>query len=255
MVNANGQQHSWTASQVKKSMESLGLSIPGKVTTGDVTYAANMAYADFYSDPLKDEAACLRYAHKVANDPDGYDGMIFCRWTADAIGKVIKLDWENLYSMLELIEAKDLEALMFFINVRVVIIIICWIFSTIACIVDFWSGTLTAKILGEKLMSHGFRRTVVKIGDYARVLMFAFMIDALGSLLSFYILPFATMLCTLAILCIEGKSVLENSKRRKAHAGDVPDMIKQIIQAATTEQGNEVFDKIVKHVSLNNKEK
>lgn len=46
-----------------------------------------MAYADFYPDPLKDEAACLRYAHKVANDPDGYDGMIFCRWTADAIGK------------------------------------------------------------------------------------------------------------------------------------------------------------------------
>lgn len=60
---------------------------PGKVTTDDVTYAANMAYADFYPDPLKDEAACLRYAHKVANDPDGYDGMIFCRWTADAIGK------------------------------------------------------------------------------------------------------------------------------------------------------------------------
>lgn len=83
MVNANGQQHSWTASQVKKSMESLGLSIPGKVTTGDVTY------------PLKDEAACLRYAHKVANDPDGYDGMIFCRWTAGAIGKAIKLDWEK----------------------------------------------------------------------------------------------------------------------------------------------------------------
>jgi hypothetical protein len=40
----------------------------------------------------QDEAACLRYAHKVANDPDGYDGMIFCRWTADAIGKAIKLD-------------------------------------------------------------------------------------------------------------------------------------------------------------------
>lgn len=28
-----------------------------------------------------------RAAHKVANDPDGYDGMIFCRWAADAIGK------------------------------------------------------------------------------------------------------------------------------------------------------------------------
>lgn len=96
-IEANGKMATYAIpeSQVKKSMESLGLSIPGKVTTGDVTYAANMAYADFYPDPLKDEAACLRYAHKVANDPDGYDGMIFCRWTADAIGKAIKLDWEK----------------------------------------------------------------------------------------------------------------------------------------------------------------
>ena len=156
--------------------------------------------------------------------------------------------------MLELIEAKDLEALMFFITVRVVIIVICWIFSTIACIVDFWSGTLTAKILGEKLMSHGFRRTVVKIGDYARVLMFAFMVDALGSLLSFYILPFATMLCALAILCIEGKSVLENSKRRKAHAADVPDIVKKIVQAATAEQGHEILNEITKIIALNDKD-
>lgn len=157
--------------------------------------------------------------------------------------------------MLELIEAKDLEALMFFITVRVVIIIICWIFSTIACIVDFWSGTLTAKILGEKLMSHGFRRTIVKIGDYARVLMFAFMVDVLGSLLSFYILPFATMLCALAILCIEGKSVLENSKRRKAHAADVPDIVKKIVRAATAEQGHEILNEITKIIALNDKKK
>lgn len=67
--------------------ESLGLTIPSHVTHGDAAYLANMYYADLYPDPLKDEAACLRYAHKVANDPDGYEGMIFCRWTADAIGK------------------------------------------------------------------------------------------------------------------------------------------------------------------------
>lgn len=37
----------------------------------------------------------IQAAYKIANDPDGYDGMIFCRWTADAIGKAIKLDWEK----------------------------------------------------------------------------------------------------------------------------------------------------------------
>lgn len=95
MENANGQSHSWTAAQVKKSVESLGLSVPSKVTNGDVTYLANMYYADLYPDPLKDEASCLRAAYKVANDLDGYDGMIFCRWTADAIGKAISINWEK----------------------------------------------------------------------------------------------------------------------------------------------------------------
>lgn len=156
--------------------------------------------------------------------------------------------------MLELIEAKNFDELMFFITVRVGIIIVCWLFATMACIVDFWSGTLTAKILGEKLMSHGFRHTIVKIGDYARVLMFTFMIDALGSLLSFYILPFATILCAIAILLIEGKSVMENSKRRKAHAADVPDIVKQIVQATTAEQGHEILNEITKIITLNDKD-
>lgn len=95
MENANGQTHSWTASQVKKSMESLGLEIPNHATIGDVTYAANMYYADFYPDPLKDEASCLKAAYRIANDIDGYEGMIFCRWTADLIGKAISINWEN----------------------------------------------------------------------------------------------------------------------------------------------------------------
>ena len=95
MENANGQSHSWTTSQVKKSMESLGLTIPSHVTHGDAAYLANMYYADLYPDPLKDEASCLRAAYKVANDPDGYEGMIFCRWTADVIGKTISINWEK----------------------------------------------------------------------------------------------------------------------------------------------------------------
>ena len=156
--------------------------------------------------------------------------------------------------MLELIEAKNFDGLMFFIAIRVGIIIACWLFATMACIVDFWSGTLTAKILGEKLMSHGFRRTIIKIGDYARVLMFTFMIDALGSLLSFYILPFATILCAIAVLLIEGKSVMENSKRRKAHAADVPDIVKQIVQATTAKQGSEIIDKLINELKINSNE-
>lgn len=157
--------------------------------------------------------------------------------------------------MLELIEAKNFDELMFFIAIRVGIILICWIFMILSSIVDFWSGTTTAKALGQALMSHGFRRTITKIGDYVKLMLFALMFDILGSLLSFYIIPFATILCTIAIIYIEGKSVVENSKRKKAHAADVPDIVKKIVQAATVEQGHEILNEITKIIALNDKKK
>lgn len=67
--------------------------------------------------------------------------------------------------MLELIEAKNFDGLMFFIAIRVGIILVCWFFMVVSSIVDFWSGTTTAKALGQALMSHGFRRTITKIGE------------------------------------------------------------------------------------------
>lgn len=153
--------------------------------------------------------------------------------------------------MLELIEQKNFDGLVFYIVVRIVIVLICWIFTVVANLIDFWSGTTTAKALGESLMSHGFRRTVVKVGDYVRVMLFALMFDMLGSLLSFYVIPFATILFTIAILWIEGKSVVENSRRKKAHAADVPEIVKQIVQCATTEKGLEIFNKLQKELSKN----
>lgn len=157
--------------------------------------------------------------------------------------------------MLELIETKNFDGLMFFIAIRVGIILVCWIFMILSNIVDFWSGTTTAKALGQALMSHGFRRTITKIGDYVKLMLFALMFDILGSLLSFYIVPFATILCTIAVIYIEGKSVVENSKRKKAHAADVPDIVKKIVQAATVEQGHEILDEITKIIALNDKKK
>lgn len=156
--------------------------------------------------------------------------------------------------MLELIEAKNIDALLFFVAIRIGIILVCWFFMLMSNIVDFWSGTTTAKALGQALMSHGFRKTVTKIGDYVRLMLFALMFDILGSLLSFYVVPFATILCTVAVIYIEGKSVIENSRRKKAYAANVPDIIKKIVQAATVKQGHEIFDEITKIITLNEKE-
>ena len=155
--------------------------------------------------------------------------------------------------MLEYIELKNMNELLFYIVVRICITLVCWFFVICSCLIDFWSGTNTAKALGESLQSHGFRRTIIKIGDYWRVLIFAMMFDILGAFLSFYVLPFVTILCTIAIICIEGKSVIENSGRKKAHAAEVPDMVKQIVEAATSEQGTEVLKRIVESLSKTKK--
>ena len=84
-------------------------------------------------------------------------------------------------------------------------------------------------------------------------MLFALMFDALGSLLPFYAVPFATMLCTLAVMCIEGKSVIENSRRKKAHAGEIPDILRQIVEATTQEQGKDILKRIAELLALGEK--
>lgn len=148
--------------------------------------------------------------------------------------------------MLELIETNNTDTLVFFITIRAGIILICWLFMVVSSIVDFWSGITTAKALGQALMSHGFRRTITKICDYARLMLFALMFDILGSLLSFYIVPFATILCTAAIICIECKSVIENSRRKKTHVADIPEVIKSIMRATSQKDAKIILEQLTK---------
>lgn len=94
MVNSNNQEHTWTSMQVQNVCNTLNLKIPDTSTIEDVTYTANMAYADFYPE-LLNEHQCIKYAVAVANDKDGYIGIQFCRWMADVVGKKENIDWDK----------------------------------------------------------------------------------------------------------------------------------------------------------------
>lgn len=147
--------------------------------------------------------------------------------------------------ILHLIEEKSAESVAAYIAIRAGIILSCWAIMIISTLIDFWSGTTTAKAIGEKLDSKGFRRTLTKDADYMRVMLFALLFDAMGLVfLHFYKLPFVTILCTLSVLIIEGKSVIENSKRKKAHAAKVPEVIKQLVHAATAEKVQNILETI-----------
>lgn len=156
--------------------------------------------------------------------------------------------------MFELIQNGDFQGLGSYMVIRVSITMLCWLFMVCATIFDFWSGISTARATGEKLMSHGFRRTLAKISDYWRVLLFALMFDILGAFLSFYYLPFLTMLCTLAIIIIEARSVVENSARRKMNAAKIPEVLKEIKEATTDDDAERALASVGKLIALAEKQ-
>lgn len=146
--------------------------------------------------------------------------------------------------MFELLEAHETDAIINYFVLRMAIVLVCWAFVFLANILDFWSGRNTAKALGEHIDSQGYRRTFIKIGDYYRVLVFLLLFDLIGSLFSFYKLPFASIVGSIAVITIELISVLENSKRKKSQAAEIPDIIRKIVECASTKDGKKLFEEI-----------
>lgn len=92
--NGNNTDHSWNIKQVENQLAKFGYVIPDSSTISDIAYTANMAYADFYPQLLTEDN-CIKYAMMVANDVDGYEGIQFCRWISDQMGKDAKIDWDQ----------------------------------------------------------------------------------------------------------------------------------------------------------------
>ena len=91
--------------------------------------------------------------------------------------------------------------------------------------------------------------------DYLRVVLFAALIDTLGLFFPWYLLPYFVMACTLGVLLIEGRSVIENSRKKKSQAADIPDAVRSIIQAATREEAEKVLEQIDNLKGMKNEER
>lgn len=118
----------------------------------------------------------------------------------------------------------------------ITIIFICCIIVVVAVIFDLQTGVNAAKRNNEKIRSRILRRTIAKVLDYLRVVFFGVMIDVLGLNFEWYAIPYCAIIVTLGIILIEVKSVLENYRKSKSAAAEVPEMIKQIISAVTEEE-------------------
>ena len=119
---------------------------------------------------------------------------------------------------------------------------ICWAFVFIANIIDYNSGISTSRALGEKISSKKMRKTFAKVSDYYRVLTFALLFDAIGSFFYFYKVPIASILSSAAVIAIEARSVIENSRKKKTAAADIPNIIKQIVNCEKIEEAKKIID-------------
>lgn len=130
----------------------------------------------------------------------------------------------------------------------ITLIFICCILVIGACLIDLWTGLDAARKNKEQIKSRILRRTVAKILDYLRVVIFGTLIDVLGLAFPWYAIPYAALIVTLGILLIEGKSVIENYHKSRSSAAKVMDVIERIIDCAD----NDTAEKIIRAIKDDN---
>lgn len=130
------------------------------------------------------------------------------------------------------------------IGLWVVMAFMCAVLVVLAAFIDLWTGVEAARANKERISSHALRRTVNKIVDYLRVMVFAALIDTLGLFFPWYVLPYFLIVCTLGVLLIEGRSVIENSRKKKSHAADILDAVEDIIKAATQQDAERIIKRL-----------
>jgi hypothetical protein len=143
-----------------------------------------------------------------------------------------------------------MESLYFHLNITqdvghgMTVIFGCCVIIIIAVLLDLETGVKAARKNREKIRSHRLRRTVAKILDYLRVLLFGVMIDMLGLAFPWYAVPYCAILVTLGVVLIEGKSMLENYHKMKSAAAALPQMIADIVECGDTEKAKRLIDLI-----------
>lgn len=95
MENSDGSKHMYSKEEVKELLKRNGVTVK-KASEYDCCFVANMAYADFFPEPLRNEFDIAMYVKKYIDDPDGYEGIAFSRYLADLKRTGTYIDWEEM---------------------------------------------------------------------------------------------------------------------------------------------------------------
>ena len=111
----------------------------------------------------------------------------------------------------------------------------------IAIMMDLWDGVHTARKTGEKIRSHILRVTIGKISEYFRFVAIGFLIDCIGIVFAFYIMPYVTVLFGVCLIAVEAKSMFEHASRRKSHTAQLPDIARAMVNCKSIEDAMKII--------------
>lgn len=117
-----------------------------------------------------------------------------------------------------------------------------------AILLDLWDGVHTARKTNQRVHSHKLRVTIGKMSEYWRFIMIGFLVDCLGVVFSFYILPFVALVFGAGLIAVEAKSMFEHANRRKSHTAELPDIVSSIISAVDKKDAHRILERIKSEV-------
>lgn len=125
------------------------------------------------------------------------------------------------------------------------------LFVVLAIMLDLWDGVHTAKVTKERVHSHKLRVTIDKMSEYWRFILIGFLIDCIGLIFSFYIMPFVAVLFGTGLIVIEIKSMFEHAKRRKSHTTELPEILRKIVECANEKDAHDLVEKSMSYLPEN----
>lgn len=125
------------------------------------------------------------------------------------------------------------------------LIFMCCAAVLLAVLLDLNTGIVAARKAKEPIKSRILRRTIAKVTDYYRIVLFGVIIDVLGLAFPWYDTPYCALLVTVGVVLIECKSVLENYHKMRSAAKELPNMIARIVEAATPDEAERII-KLIK---------
>lgn len=120
-----------------------------------------------------------------------------------------------------------------------------WLLVIVAILIDLWDGVYTAKCRQERIHSHKLRETVAKISEYWRLMLVGFVVDTVGVLFPWWLLPYLSIILCIGLVGVEAKSIMEHARKRKSHTLEMSDVYDAIIKAASRKDARKAIEAII----------